>query len=97
MPQAVEEEPAASTHHHDHADAMADGVECEDLMPEVNRTTTSANMRWKLVDRDTGQVTPRTGGALLPADQVKIRLFNEMASDPPCTIRSTSTASASSC
>jgi len=33
---------------------MADGIEWEDLMPEVNTTTTPATMRWKLIDRDTG-------------------------------------------
>ena len=29
------------------------GIEWEDDMVEVNRMTTPANMRWKLVDRDT--------------------------------------------
>ena len=32
----------------------AQGIEWEDDMVEVNRMTTPANMRWKLVDRDTG-------------------------------------------
>ena len=32
----------------------AGGIEWEDDMVEVNRLTTPANMRWKLVDRETG-------------------------------------------
>ena len=39
---------------HDHSHATADGIEWEDDMVDVNRITTPANMRWKLVDRDTG-------------------------------------------
>ena len=40
-----------STRRHDHA--AADGIEWEDDMVEVNRITTPANMRWKLIDRET--------------------------------------------
>ena len=36
---------------HDHAAAA--GIEWEDDMVDVNRMTTPANMRWKLIDRDT--------------------------------------------
>ncbi|HEU4542795.1 MAG TPA: multicopper oxidase family protein [Jiangellaceae bacterium] len=73
----------APGHHHDHADAMADGIEWEDLMPEVNRTTTTANMRWKLVDRDTGAANDAIRWDFVAGDQVKIRLVNEMESDHP--------------
>jgi FtsP/CotA-like multicopper oxidase with cupredoxin domain len=69
--------------HHDHADAMADGIEWEDLMPEVNRSTTSANMRWKLIDRDTGKANADIDWSFGVGDQVKIRLVNEMESDHP--------------
>ncbi len=41
-------------HDHAHAHATADGIEWEDDMVEVNRMTTPANMRWKIVDRETG-------------------------------------------
>ena len=34
--------------------SRAHGIEWEDDMVEVNRRTTPANMRWKLVDRETG-------------------------------------------
>src|SRR5262249_7816247 len=42
--------------HHggEHEHASAQGIEWEDDMVEVNRITTPANMRWKLVDRSTG-------------------------------------------
>jgi FtsP/CotA-like multicopper oxidase with cupredoxin domain len=70
-------------HVHDHGDAMADGVEWEDLMPEVNRMTTPSNMRWKLIDRDTGKENADIDWAFTAGDQVKIRLVNEMDSDHP--------------
>jgi FtsP/CotA-like multicopper oxidase with cupredoxin domain len=74
---------APAGHHHDHADAMADGIEWEDMMAEVNRTTTSANMHWKLVDRDTGAENAAIRWSFAAGDQVKIRLVNEMESDHP--------------
>jgi FtsP/CotA-like multicopper oxidase with cupredoxin domain len=74
---------SSTAHHHDHADAMADGIEWEDLMPEVNRATTTANMRWKLVDRDTGAENAQIDWSFTTGDQVKIRLINEMESDHP--------------
>ena len=39
------------------------GIEWEDDMVEVNRMTTPANMRWNLVDRDTGAETPGSTGS----------------------------------
>ena len=74
---------STSNQQHDHADALADGIEWEDLMPEVNRTTTPANMRWKLVDRDTGKENVDIEWSFNAGDQVKIRLVNEMESDHP--------------
>jgi FtsP/CotA-like multicopper oxidase with cupredoxin domain len=62
---------------------MADGIEWEDMMAEVNRTTTSANMHWKLVDRDTGAENAAIRWSFAAGDQVKIRLVNEMESDHP--------------
>ncbi|HEX6231501.1 MAG TPA: multicopper oxidase family protein [Jiangellaceae bacterium] len=84
MPQAAgAESPPVPGRNHDHADAMADGIEWEDLMPEVNRATTAANMRWKLVDRDTGAENGAIHWTFPEGDQVKIRLVNEMESDHP--------------
>jgi hypothetical protein len=36
---------------HDHGD----GVEWEDLMPEINRASDPSNMSWQLIDRETVQ------------------------------------------
>ena len=68
---------------HDHTHATADGIEWEDDMVEVNRMTTPANMRWKLVDRDSGAENGAIDWRLRVGDQVKIRLRNEMAGDHP--------------
>ena len=68
---------------HDHAHATADGIEWEDDMVEVNRMTTPANMRWKLVDAQTGAENGAIDWRMHVGDQVKIRLRNEMAGDHP--------------
>jgi FtsP/CotA-like multicopper oxidase with cupredoxin domain len=74
-------------HQHDdepeHVHDTAHGIEWEDDMVEVNRTTTPANMRWKLVDRDTGAENAQIDWTFHVGDQVKLRLVNEMDSDHP--------------
>jgi FtsP/CotA-like multicopper oxidase with cupredoxin domain len=74
-------------HHHqgepEHAHDTAQGIEWEDDMVEVNRMTTPANMRWKLVDRDTGAENAQIDWTFRVGDQVKLRLVNEMDSDHP--------------
>jgi FtsP/CotA-like multicopper oxidase with cupredoxin domain len=75
-------------HHHqhgepEHAHDTAQGIEWEDDMVEVNRMTTPANMRWKLVDRDTGAENAQIDWTFHVGDQVKLRLVNEMDSDHP--------------
>ena len=52
-------------------------------MVDVNRMTTPANMRWKLVDRETGAENADIDWLFRVGDQVKIRLLNEMAGDHP--------------
>jgi FtsP/CotA-like multicopper oxidase with cupredoxin domain len=73
--------------HHDahegHDHAAAGGIEWEDDMVEVNRMTTPANMRWKLIDRETGAENKAIDWRFRVGDQVKIRLLNEMAGDHP--------------
>jgi FtsP/CotA-like multicopper oxidase with cupredoxin domain len=69
--------------HEGHSHGSADGIEWEDDMVEVNRLTTPANMRWKLVDRDTGAENAAIDWTFHVGDQVKIRLRNEMAGDHP--------------
>ena len=66
-----------------HAHDAAHGIEWEDDMVEVNRQTTPANMRWKLVDRDTGAENAGIDWKFRVGDQIKIRLVNEMDSDHP--------------
>jgi FtsP/CotA-like multicopper oxidase with cupredoxin domain len=66
-----------------HAHEAAGGIEWEDDMVEVNKITTPANMRWKLIDRTTGAENDAIAWHLKVGDRVKIRLVNEMDSDHP--------------
>jgi FtsP/CotA-like multicopper oxidase with cupredoxin domain len=68
---------------HGHAHEAAQGIEWEDDMVEVNRMTTPANMRWKLVDRETGAENAAIDWRFRVGDRVKIRLVNELDSDHP--------------
>jgi FtsP/CotA-like multicopper oxidase with cupredoxin domain len=79
---------AATDSHHDHdrPDDHGDrpsGIEWEDDMVDVNRMTTPANTRWKLVDRQTGAEGAAIDWRFRAGDRVKIRLVNEMDSDHP--------------
>jgi FtsP/CotA-like multicopper oxidase with cupredoxin domain len=70
-------------HHEGHSHATADGIEWEDDMVDVNRLTTPSNMRWKLIDRDTGAENTAIEWRFRVGDRIKIRLLNEMAGDHP--------------
>jgi FtsP/CotA-like multicopper oxidase with cupredoxin domain len=59
------------------------GIEWEDDMVDVNRMTTPTNMRWKLVDRQSGAEGPSIDWRFRVGDQVKVRIVNEMDSDHP--------------
>jgi FtsP/CotA-like multicopper oxidase with cupredoxin domain len=82
-------DPHADVHGHDehdvggHRHGSAQGIEWEDDMVEVNRMTTPANMRWKVVDRDTGAENAQIDWTFRVGDQIKVRLVNEMDSDHP--------------
>jgi len=80
-------ETTGATHDHHAEDhphgGGGDGIEWEDDMVEVNRLTTAANMRWKLIDRDTGLENAAIDWRFRVGDRVKIRLVNEMDSDHP--------------
>jgi FtsP/CotA-like multicopper oxidase with cupredoxin domain len=74
--------------HHDHSHeghdhAAAGGIEWEDDMVEINKLTTPANMRWKLIDKATGDENAAIDWRFRVGDRVKIRLLNEMAGDHP--------------
>jgi FtsP/CotA-like multicopper oxidase with cupredoxin domain len=64
---------------HDHGD----GLEWEDLMPEINRQTNTSNMIWQLVDRETGAENADITWAFRVGDRIKIRLANEMDQEHP--------------
>jgi len=66
-----------------HAHDAAGGIEWEDDMVETNRMTTPANMRWLIVDRETGAENHAIDWQFTVGDQVKIRLVNELDSDHP--------------
>ena len=66
---------------HDHS--QGDGIEWEDDMVEINRITTPANMRWKIVDRQTDAANADIDWKFRVGDRVKIRVVNEMAGDHP--------------
>ena len=68
---------------HAHDDHEAGGIEWEDDMLELNRRTTPANMRWMLVDRDTGAANHGIAWQFTVGDRVKLRLVNELDSDHP--------------
>jgi FtsP/CotA-like multicopper oxidase with cupredoxin domain len=70
-------------HQHDHDQEAAGGIEWEDDMVAVNRMTTPANTRWKLVDRTTGAENAAIDWRFVVGERVKIRLVNEMDSDHP--------------
>ena len=64
---------------HDHGD----GLEWEDVMPEMNRASDPGNMIWQLVDQRTGAVNHAIDWAFTVGDRVKIRLVNEREQDHP--------------
>jgi FtsP/CotA-like multicopper oxidase with cupredoxin domain len=64
---------------HDHGD----GLEWEDLMPDMNRASDPGNMIWQLVDRETGSVNGAIDWNFTVGDRVKIRLVNELDQDHP--------------
>jgi FtsP/CotA-like multicopper oxidase with cupredoxin domain len=72
---------AGHAHHHD--SATVDGIEWEDEMAEMNRTTTTETMRWKLLDRTAGRDGLPVDWQFTVGQRVKIRLVNEMDSDHP--------------
>jgi FtsP/CotA-like multicopper oxidase with cupredoxin domain len=85
-PAATEHDAGHGAHDHHpegHGHGAADGIEWEDDMVEVNRMTTTANMRWKLVDRTTGAANAAIDWTFRVGERVKIRLVNEMDSDHP--------------
>jgi FtsP/CotA-like multicopper oxidase with cupredoxin domain len=81
---ATEPKPSEDDVHHEHQEhEQNDGLEWEDLMPEINRASDPSNMRWMLIDRESGAENGAITWAFTVGDRVKIRLVNEMESDHP--------------
>jgi FtsP/CotA-like multicopper oxidase with cupredoxin domain len=81
---ATEPKPNDDAAHHEHQEHEPnDGLEWEDLMPEINRASEPGNMRWMLIDKQTGAENGAITWAFTVGDRVKIRLVNEMESDHP--------------
>ena len=78
-PEAPHEGAAAHGHGHD----SDDGIEWEDLMPEINARTDAHNMVWKLVDAATGKANKDIDWRFAVGDRVKIRIVNTMDSEHP--------------
>ncbi len=74
---------AGGGHSHEHSHSTEGGIEWEDDMVHVNKLTTPANMRWKLIDRETDAENRAINWRFQIGDRVKIRLLNEMAGDHP--------------
>ena len=70
-------------HEHAHAHDTADGLEWEDLMPEINAASNAHNMIWKLVDLDSGKENWEIDWEFRVGDLIKIRLVNDMDQDHP--------------
>ena len=60
-----------------------DGLEWEDLMPEINRQSDASNMHWCLTDLESGAENHAIFWTFTVGDRVKIRLVNELGSDHP--------------
>ncbi len=73
----------APEHEHGEHEHEVGGIEWEDDMVDVNRLTTPANTRWKLIDRSTGDENNAITWRFRVGDRVKVRLVNEMDSDHP--------------
>jgi FtsP/CotA-like multicopper oxidase with cupredoxin domain len=66
---------------HEHLDG--DGLEWEDLMPDINRQSNPSNMVWCLTDLENGAENGDIFWTFSVGDRVKIRLVNELGSDHP--------------
>jgi len=86
VPAAATSAGAPHDHGHDehqHAHDTPDGLEWEDLMPEINAASNMHNMIWRLVDTDSGKANGEIDWAFRVGDLVKIRVVNGMDQDHP--------------
>jgi FtsP/CotA-like multicopper oxidase with cupredoxin domain len=84
VPAALELLKSGNDAHHEHtSDGPVERIEWEDTMEEANRQTNRENVRWQLVDRQTGNINAAIDWSFRVGERVKIRLVNEMDSDHP--------------
>jgi FtsP/CotA-like multicopper oxidase with cupredoxin domain len=69
--------------HHVHFEKPQDGLEWEDLMPEMNAATNAQNMSWTLIDEDAGTAHDDIDWSFRVGDRVKIRLVNPIDQHHP--------------
>ncbi len=81
--EALESAPSDDHPDHGHGGHAEGSIEWEDTMEEINRATDPSNMRWILLDRETGARNAQIDWSFTVGDRVKIRLVNEMDSDHP--------------
>jgi len=81
FPGAAPADPTAILADHEHLEG--DGLEWEDLMPEINRRSDPSNMIWCLTDLENGAENHNIFWTFAVGDRVKIRLVNELESDHP--------------
>ena len=74
---------AAAASHGPHSHDSRDGLEWEDLMPDINARTNTSNMIWKIVDEESGLENAAIDWSFRVGDRVKIRLVNTMESEHP--------------
>ena len=74
---------SAAVDHDGHDHLEGDGLEWEDLMPDINRQSNPSNMVWRLTDLETGAENHHISWTFAVGDRVKIRLANELGSDHP--------------
>ena len=82
-------------HGYEHGDAHdhgSDGLEWEDLMPEINAASDAHNMIWKLVDLDTGKENWEIDWEFTVGDLSRSASSTTWTKTTRCTTRSTSTA-----
>jgi FtsP/CotA-like multicopper oxidase with cupredoxin domain/YHS domain-containing protein len=75
----------AMAHHSNHGGSQAadTGIEWEDTMEAMNRTSTPETMLWKIIDRETAAENEAISWVFQQDDRVKIRIVNEPGSDHP--------------
>jgi len=63
--------------------AQSDSIEREDPMPAMNKQSTSQEVKWVLIDRQTQKQNMDINRSFNKGDKVKVRIFNDPNSAHP--------------